>query len=185
MQLSRSRAPETTSWYVSSSTWANFNTRHGREQLTQSKRFKAVWSHVVERNSPMHLRQEKQETYHTQTRGHSPAQLVHPARSNATLSTWGAGCDTHARERPHSRMSGGQRGHMSVRNSEGNTLWGQANFTVRAFDRPPPRSEAKDDEAWRLMARHNLAVRERGTVPGARGSWGETRLQGVRRQPWD
>ena len=40
-------------------------------------------------------------------------------------------------------------------------------------------------ETWRLMARHDLAVRERGTVPGTRVSWGETRLQGVRRQPWD
>ena len=99
-RISRSRAPETTSWYVSSSTWANFNTRHDREQLIQSKQFKAVWSHVTERNSPMHLRQEKQETYHTQTRGHSPAQLIHPAHSNATLSTWGPDAALmHAKDR--------------------------------------------------------------------------------------
>ena len=112
--ISRSRAPETTSWYVSSSTWANFNTRHDREQLIQSKQFKAVWSHVTERNSPMHLRQEKQETYHTQTRGkaqhnscikHIPTQHSHLI----VLSTWGAGCNARARGRPHARTFINQR----------------------------------------------------------------------------
>ena len=72
------------------------------------------WSHATEQNSPMHLRQEKQETYHTQTRGkaqhnscikHIPTQHSHLI----VLSTWGAGCNARARGRPHARTFINQR----------------------------------------------------------------------------
>ena len=71
---------------------------------------------------------------HTQIRGHSPAQFIHPAHSNAALSKRGAGCNAHARERPHPR---------AVALAANGTPTGHKCHVVACIVLP-----------WRLMARH-------------------------------